>query len=1463
MRTKNINLARSIFTVFLALVVLIGIAACDKTTTTTTTQAPTTTTTTPATTTADAEEALAGIELTGLGLIYDPLTQRYTTIKDVILPATSKGRAITWSSSNAAVLSAAGVCVRPAYAESDSTVILTATVGTETRDFIIKVLAETVKPISLVLDEAYAALLLSGGISGTVVTADLNLAATVGQDGATVTWASSDPLVIATDGSVYRPIFGTADVSVTLTATISYHLQTRTKTFELYVTARATQPEVTGTIAQALAAGDGKFAHLVGVTVFSKAADGFFVADATGKAFIYTNTPPSAKIIVGNVYDIEAFVDVYYYAYQLGGTVAEPVYFAPSAAEATVVTYDATTIADIMAWAKPSDTNILSTQTFRITAKVFLTEASGNYNTYLVPETFTGSTLDKNNCLMVYYKSNKNVVAAYVGQTITLDIIMYAYRTNDLCWAVEFNGTDADITPKVMTDAETVAAVNSYLAMNYASTYMANGTATFPTSMLGATIAWTFTSDNVNLTTGAITIPATGQVTVNFTATITKGEATANFSKTVKIGIPVLDTIADAVAKGSGANIRTKGVITAIDGNAVFIQDATAGVYVYNVGSVTAFKSMLVIGNEIEIIAVLSPYSGWMETAIPTSCTLISTGNPAPAPYVLTDIVPATVLAHVNTLVSINGLILKAKPASAPNASTSASYTLTDGVNDITLRVNKYVADVVAIGAYLQGLALGSPVNIVAMPVAVSSSKAQFYITALTQVTAGTNADVLNVDKTLLTLAAEALSAGTLTLPSAGTYGSAITWAVKTGTGASIASSVITFPAVTENTVFTLTATLTIGETSVTKDFDVTVRLLTDTEKVAEAKAALTLANPTQFDSVTVAATGLNGTTLVWEIVTADPAVTLAAGKLTFGYTGTNYAASIKVTITSNLVSDTKTFDLTVAAPVVITDLATVNAKTGSAWTVADGNVNLRGVVTYVNGTSGIYIQDADGDGMYCYNINATTAGLVVGDEVIVNGNLTTYNAVREMTGTVLKGELSAGNALFYTTMTPAEVAAILPAFWEYQGQLTKVTGLVVSSYSGNYIYAVWTSVDTTNYTLSFNYKTNYAWFADVYKVGDALPELTFLFQNIYNVTTYNITGVSAAAMTDAQKVAYDLSVLPASLELTAAYTLPTLKYSTSYGDPVISAELTGKLAYAASVFTPTLGDTDLVGTVTVSITSGAVTDTKVINVTLKALTDAEKLAAALAKLPANIAMYSAYTLPTLDYSAAYGTLTISAELTSNLAQAAGVFTPTRPASGSADVVGTITVNASLNAASSSKVINVTVKAYASELYFSEYIEGSSNNKALEIYNGTGASVDLSAYTVKVSTNGATTVTYTLALTGTLPAGEVYVIYNSSANATIIAAGDVSSNVTYYNGDDFIGLYKGEVLVDCIGQLGVDPGTNWLANSVATSEMTLVRIGNARDTDSSNAYDPSVYWKAYAQDTFTYIGSHTEANVLS
>ncbi|MFP4395507.1 MAG: ExeM/NucH family extracellular endonuclease, partial [Anaerolineales bacterium] len=164
------------------------------------------------------------------------------------------------------------------------------------------------------------------------------------------------------------------------------------------------------------------------------------------------------------------------------------------------------------------------------------------------------------------------------------------------------------------------------------------------------------------------------------------------------------------------------------------------------------------------------------------------------------------------------------------------------------------------------------------------------------------------------------------------------------------------------------------------------------------------------------------------------------------------------------------------------------------------------------------------------------------------------------------------------------------------------------------------------------------------------------------------------------------------------------------------------------------------------------------------------------------------------------------------------------------------------------------------DLFFSEYIEGSSNNKALEIYNGTGSDITMTDhYSVALYSNGATDPSQTLDLDGVVADGDVYVIANSSADQDILNEADVTSAVTFFNGDDAIALYKDGVLIDVIGQIGTDPGSEWGSGDTTTQEHTLVRKSHimAGDTDGSDAFDPADEWDGYPQDTFSHLGSHT------
>ena len=168
--------------------------------------------------------------------------------------------------------------------------------------------------------------------------------------------------------------------------------------------------------------------------------------------------------------------------------------------------------------------------------------------------------------------------------------------------------------------------------------------------------------------------------------------------------------------------------------------------------------------------------------------------------------------------------------------------------------------------------------------------------------------------------------------------------------------------------------------------------------------------------------------------------------------------------------------------------------------------------------------------------------------------------------------------------------------------------------------------------------------------------------------------------------------------------------------------------------------------------------------------------------------------------------------------------------------------------------------AAPSELFFSEYIEGSSNNKALEIYNGTGAPIDLAAggYSVAMYFNGSATAGVTINLTGTVAAGDVYVIAQSSASAAILAQADQTNGAGWFNGDDAVVLNKSGAPIDVIGQIASDPGTEWGTGLTSTADNTLRRKAaiEAGDTNGADAFDPSVQWDGFATDTFDGLGSH-------
>jgi predicted extracellular nuclease len=172
-----------------------------------------------------------------------------------------------------------------------------------------------------------------------------------------------------------------------------------------------------------------------------------------------------------------------------------------------------------------------------------------------------------------------------------------------------------------------------------------------------------------------------------------------------------------------------------------------------------------------------------------------------------------------------------------------------------------------------------------------------------------------------------------------------------------------------------------------------------------------------------------------------------------------------------------------------------------------------------------------------------------------------------------------------------------------------------------------------------------------------------------------------------------------------------------------------------------------------------------------------------------------------------------------------------------------------------------TAWGQASSLFFSEYVEGSSNNKALEIYNGTGTAVDLAAdgYSIQIFFNGAVLPGTTIPLSGVIAPGAVFVVADNDADPAILAKANQLSTANFFNGDDAVALVKGMTFVDVIGQIGFDPGTEWGAGDLSTQNDTLRRRSTvcAGDPDGTNAFDPSIEWLGFPQDTFDGLGTHS------
>ena len=251
---------------------------------------------------------------------------------------------------------------------------------------------------------------------------------------------------------------------------------------------------------------------------------------------------------------------------------------------------------------------------------------------------------------------------------------------------------------------------------------------------------------------------------------------------------------------------------------------------------------------------------------------------------------------------------------------------------------------------------------------------------------------------------------------------------------------------------------------------------------------------------------------------------------------------------------------------------------------------------------------------------------------------------------------------------------------------------------------------------------------------------------------------------------------------------------------------------------------------------------------------------------------------PTAGSGAATGTssssssaASASSSSSSSSASSSGSTSGTSSSSSSSTSGGTNTTSSSSSSGTSSSSSSASSSASSTSggatgtsgagvgLFFSEYVQGSASNKALELTNDTDDALDLSQFAIQEFANGAATAT-TFALSGSVESGASFVVCHTNITSAAHCDLTTGSTALNFNGNDTLKLVRVSdgAQLDSIGD-GTDPGTGigWNGGGVSTYHATLRRkcsIGRG-DATLPAAFDPSIEWDAFPQDSICDLGA--------
>jgi endonuclease YncB( thermonuclease family) len=149
-------------------------------------------------------------------------------------------------------------------------------------------------------------------------------------------------------------------------------------------------------------------------------------------------------------------------------------------------------------------------------------------------------------------------------------------------------------------------------------------------------------------------------------------------------------------------------------------------------------------------------------------------------------------------------------------------------------------------------------------------------------------------------------------------------------------------------------------------------------------------------------------------------------------------------------------------------------------------------------------------------------------------------------------------------------------------------------------------------------------------------------------------------------------------------------------------------------------------------------------------------------------------------------------------------------------------------------------------IIISKYVEGSSYNSAIELYNPSSEAVDLSEFMLALYLDGSETVTTRIPLSGILLPGETYLVAFHLATPELVSQADLLTDLLIINGNDTVVLeYYNGVIVDQIGFIGW--GLFYLHDQTLVRKPSILTPSNIFSIDE---------WDSYAKDNISMLGTH-------